>query len=130
MAAIPAPIMTLTGAADGRLLLTVTPPPGVRSLTLRLSPQAAARLEGVAGASTDFALPAGRWSRVDWSAPPPEGLALRLRPGAARALELRYALVLDSWPPGVAPPKPPPPDVMSGGLSGEAQVTGSRRLTW
>ena len=115
---------------DGQAILTVTPPPGVRSLALQLAPDAPARLEGAGAATAAADLPAGRWTRLYWSAPGPEGLVLRLRASAPGVLRLRYALTMDGSPPGVTPPLPPPPGVMAVERSGEALVTGSRRLVW
>jgi hypothetical protein len=99
-------------------------------LVLQLSPDTPARLTGVGSASTDQALPPGRWTPLTWSAPPTAGLTLTLRPAGPGALDLRYEAFLDGWPPGIAPPSEPPPEVMTTGLSGEARITGTRRATW
>jgi hypothetical protein len=130
LAAIPAPAVRLERAPDGQAILTVILPPGVRSLALQLAPDAPARLEGAGAATAAADLPAGRWTRLYWSAPPPEGLALRLRPSAPGTLRLRYALTMDGWPPGVTSPPPPPPGVMAVERSDEALITGSRRFDW
>lgn len=116
--------------ADGRLRLTVTPPPGTRVLSLQLAPDQPARLARVGAAAGGAALPAGRWTRLRWTAPPPEGLMLSLDAAPRGGLQLRWAAELESWPAGVAAPAAPPAAVMGTGRSGMTLVTGSRRLAW
>jgi hypothetical protein len=129
LAATPPPSFAVAREADG-LTVTVKPPPGTRSLMLQFAPDTAAQLVGAGDAAADLALPARRWTRIIWSAPPAEGLRLRLRAAPSGALQLRYAATLDGWPAGVAPPAPPPPQVMALESSGEEVATGSRRLAW
>ncbi|MDB5445962.1 MAG: peptidase family, partial [Phenylobacterium sp.] len=130
LAAVPPPAIVLARGADGLLRLTVTAPPGARTLALQLSPDTPSRLVGVGSAPADLALAPGRWTKVAWAAPPAAGLTLTIRPAGPGALRLRYAVGLDGWPAGVAPPRPAPPAIMGLGLSGEALATGSRTLTW
>jgi hypothetical protein len=129
-AAIAPPALSLARGEDGVVTVTVTPPAGVRTLSLQLSPDVPARLVGAGSAPIDLPLPPGQWTRLVWSAPPARGLALRLRPSGPGALQLRYAMTLDGWPAGVAPANPPPPRVMAVENSGDGVVTGTRSLAW
>ena len=127
---IPAPALRLEKQAGGIVLATLVPPPGVRALSLQISPDVPVRLQAVGAAATALSPPPGRWTRIYWSAPPAEGLTLRIATFGPGALAVRYALSMDGWAPGVAPPRPPPAGVMAVESSGEALVTGSRRLAW
>lgn len=128
--AIEAPQVTLGRAPDGRLVLTAIPPAGARVLSLQLAPDAPARLAQVGGAAAEVALPAGRWTRLRWSAPPADGLRLTLDATSAGGMQLRWAAEFDHWPAGSAAPPQPPANVMATGRSGATFVTGSRRLAW
>jgi hypothetical protein len=130
LAAIPAPTITSVRRADGLLVITLRPPAGVRALSLQLSPDTPAKLEGVGAAPASLRLAPGRWTEVTWTVPPPAGLTLDVRPAGPGALQLRYSLTRDGWPPGVTPPPRPPADVMGVEFSGDTLITGSRRVTW
>ena len=79
---------------------------------------------------SEEALPAGRWTRLRWTAPPATGLRFTLDAAPTGALQLRWAAEFDRWPSGVAAPSQPPAEVMATGRSGMTLVTGSRRLAW
>lgn len=126
----PAPLVAVARDPAGPLVMTVTPPPGVRMLTLQLKPDQPAHLSRAGAARADAELPAGRWTRLRWTAPPAEGLTLALDAPPSGSLQLRWAAEFDRWPAGVGAPPPPPADVMATGRSGMTLVTGSRRLAW
>jgi hypothetical protein len=130
LAPIAAPTLSLSHAPGGLVLLKAEAPRGARTLTLKLSPDTPARLIRAAGAPLDAALAPGRWTTIRWRGTDPVAVTLAIRPGGPGALAIRYAAGFDQWPAGVAPPRPPPPGVLPTGLSGEALVTGSRRLAW
>ena len=127
---VAAPQIATARDAAGRLTLTLAPGPGVRTLTLQLAPDQPAHLARAGAAAADFDLPAGRWTRLRWTAPPAEGLALTLEVAPTGGLQLRWAAEFDGWPSGVAAPPPPPAAVMATGRSGVTLVTGGRRLAW
>jgi hypothetical protein len=130
IATTPAPAITLARGSGGVVRVTVAPLAGVRAITVALAPEAPAVLVQAGQAKLAEPLPAGRWTRLRWVAPDPAGLALAIRPSEHSGVQLRYALALDEWPPEVAPPRPPPPGIAPVGRSGEALVTGERKLTW
>ena len=117
-------------ATAGLVSVKIVPAPGTQNLALELSPDTPARLVQVGAASIDRPLPPGGWTRLFWSAPPPDGLTLTLRPAGPGSLQLRYAMGFQGWPAGVAPAPPPPAAVMAIGRSGETLATGARRIAW
>jgi len=125
-----APRIALARDPGGRIVITVTPPAGARTLTLQLAPDQPAHLSRAGAAPADADLPAGRWTPLRWTAPPAEGLALTLEVPPTGGLQLRWAAEIDRWPSGVATPPPPPADVMATGRSGMTLATGNRRLAW
>lgn len=129
-APIAAPQVDLAGDPAGGLTLRVIPPLGARVLTLQLAPDRPTHLARVGAAPADADLPAGRWTRLRWTAPPPGGLTLTLDAAPKGVLQLRWTAEFDRWPAGVAAPPRPPAGVMATGRSGAAIVTGSRRLAW
>jgi hypothetical protein len=130
--ASPAPTFTIgPRAADGSLLVRVVPAPKAQRLELELAPDQPLMLRQIGGAASGLVLPANRWRRIIWSAPPDGGLVLRLagaRPHGG--LRLRYVVRFDRWPAGVTPPPAPPPRLMVVEFSGGEILTGSRRLIW
>jgi hypothetical protein len=127
---LPDPVLIVNRPAAGLVAVTLVPPAGALSLTIELAPDTAVRLVAVGAARADVALAPGRWTRLRWTAPPPEGLTLTLRPGGPGGLHLRYAIGFDHWPARVTPPPPPPARVMAIGRSGETLATGTHRIAW
>jgi hypothetical protein len=124
---LPAPQIALAAQADGSVLLTATPPPGARVVTLRLRPDTPLRIVRAGAAPAALQAQPGRWTRVSWEGAP---LTLRLRPAGPGALEVRYSALTDGWPQGAARMPPRPPTEMGFDISDSAIVTGTRRLTW
>ncbi|HEY8574373.1 M20/M25/M40 family metallo-hydrolase [Phenylobacterium sp.] len=126
---LPPPALALAKAADGALLLTVTPPPGGREVALQLRANTPVRIEQVAGLAADLAQKPGGWARVNWEAAP-QPLTLRLRPAGPGALDVRYAVTIDGWPKGAKPLPARPADEMAFHTSDSTLLTGTRRFTW
>lgn len=130
VAPLAVPQVAMARDPAGRLVVTIVPESGARTLTLQLAPDQPAHLSRVGAAAADVALPAGRWTRLRWTAPPAAGLRFTLDAAPTGALQLRWAAEFDRWPSGVAAPSQPPAEVMATGRSGMTLVTGSRRLAW
>ena len=124
-----APALTLTTDPDGRLRLHAVPPPGARELRLRLAPNTAATLEGIAGVPLKMPLKPGGDTRIGWVAAP-EGVDLVIRPGGPGALDVGYAATLERWPAGVKALPKRPADLMAFGASDSTFVVGTRRFSW
>ena len=125
----PAPEITLTALGNGRLRLHVQPPPGARTLDLRLQPNTAVFLEEIAGVPARAGLSPVRWTRLRWEAAQP-GLDLVIRAAGPGRLQVDYAATLEAWPTAAAPLPARPADVMPFGQSDSTVVTGGRRLSW
>lgn len=125
----PAPAITLASTPDGTLRLSAAPPPGARTLELRLRAAAGGQVTRVAGVPATLTLPKGEWVRVYWVAPG-NGLELALRPSGPGRLDVRYLAAFDRWPTGVAPLPRRPADLAPWDNSDSTFVSGTRAFTW
>jgi len=126
----PRPQLTVARQGPDDVTVTLTVDAGVRALALQVAPQGGVQLARIGGAVADAPLPAGRWTKLRWTAPPPEGLTLSLRNTGAGGLALRYVQEFEHWPAGVARPPAPPSNVMASGRSGEMFATGTLQARW
>ncbi|WP_312162324.1 M20/M25/M40 family metallo-hydrolase [Phenylobacterium sp.] len=132
-AAKAAPVATPPASAefarqpDGSYRLHIAPPPGARTIMLRLD--AKARLEDAALNGLPIGPLAGGTARIAWEAPT-EGLALTFRAPSPGAIEVAYSTVIDQWPADAKPLPARPADIMAFGTSDATIVGGARRFTW
>lgn len=126
----PAPEITLAKQPDGSLRLHAVPPPGVRVLVLRLTPNTPTVIEQLAGVPTHLALKPGAGTLLRWAAAP-QGLDIILRPGGPGKMEVGYIATLEQgWPPGAKPLPKRPADVMAFDDSDSTSIVGTRHLAW
>ncbi|THD62172.1 M20/M25/M40 family metallo-hydrolase [Phenylobacterium sp.] len=126
---LPGPQMSLARGADGDLVLHVVPPPGARTIGLRLTSNTVATVTSVGGAAVHLAIPPGKSAGVNWSAAP-DGFDLILRPAGPGRLTVAYAATVEQWP-AAAPPLPRrPADVMAFDTSDSTVLTGTRSFSW
>ncbi|WP_296598944.1 M20/M25/M40 family metallo-hydrolase [Phenylobacterium sp.] len=125
----PAPTITLERTADGGARLLALPPPGARTLEVRVRAASGGEVGAVGGVPVKLALPKGEWVRINWQAPG-SGLAVDLRPSGPGRLDVRYVAVFERWPTGVAPLPQRPADLMPWDNSDSTFVSGTRAFAW
>ena len=125
--ALPAPSVE-TLRIDGRLILHVRPGGAGRRLTLWLKSPAALSDPRLNARAIPWTFAPNRWSRVDFHAPPPEGVTLSLAAPDAIELDIVAGRLSDGPPPGAEPPPPPPPGWMPFGDSGAVVVLSRAHL--
>ena len=123
------PTLTLTTEPDGRLRLHAAPPPGGRSLHLKLSANTVASIEEIAGVPVRLPLKPGGETLFGWEAAP-GGVDLLIRPGGPGAIDVAYSAMLDRWPAGVTPLPRRPANLMAFDTSDSTFVVGTRRFSW
>lgn len=125
----PAAALAMTTDADGAHRFTAVPPPGARLLSLRIRstvPLSDVRLNG---RPVEILGEAGQWATLRWAATP-QGLSLSFRADGPGALEMRHAVVRESWPADAKPLPARPKNVMAFDISDSTVVTGSAKLAW
>jgi hypothetical protein len=125
----PAPQITFGRDAQGLVTLHVQPPPGARTIDLKLNCDTAATLVGVGGVAVRKSLKPGRDFILRWSAAQ-RGFDLTIRPGGPGKLTVGYSATIEHWPAGVAPLPPLPRTLMAFDVSGSTFVEGTRRFSW
>jgi hypothetical protein len=125
----PAPQITLSKAADGRLVLHVVPPPGARVVDLKLRPDTAATLVAAGGAPLHAPLIPGFDNVLRWSAAQPS-FDLTIQPGGPGKLTVGYSATLEQWPAGVTPLPPRPKTLMAFDMSDSTVIEGTRSFVW
>lgn len=125
----PAPAITMERMAEGGARLLALPPPGARTLEVRLRATAGGSVTAVGGVPVTLDLPKGEWVRIHWQAPG-SGLAVDMRPGGPGRLDVRYLATFERWPSGVAPLPPRPADLMPWDNSDSTFVSGTRAFSW
>ncbi|WP_293682961.1 hypothetical protein, partial [uncultured Phenylobacterium sp.] len=123
------PATALVREADGSLRFTAKPPPGARTLEVRLKSSTAARITSLAGVPLEVALAPGKWVTVHWQAPG-DGLDLAIKASAPGRLDVRYIATVERWPEGAASLSPRPSDLMAWDNSDSTFITGSRAYAW
>lgn len=114
---------------DGSLLLTVTPPPNARGLSLNLRSGQKLTDTTINGRPIALFDQPGQWSILRF-ATAPQGVTIGFRSIAGGALEVRWGAQTDDWP-AEAKPLPPHDDKLMGfGDSGSLVAIGARRFTW
>lgn len=114
---------------NGALRLLLTPPAGVRNLSLTINPRN--RLTNVAINGRPLRMATGSTGsfRVHWTGSDAP-LSLTFRADGPGALQADYAAVIDHWPAGAKPLPPRPADLMAFGASDSTIIGGARRFTW
>ncbi len=115
---------------SGRLIVTLRPNGPARALQAWLKsdgPLGDARLDA---RSLPWRLEAGRWSRLDDAAPPPEGVTLSFAAPSHGRLALAVLAVRDEPPPGAPPFPPVPPGRMAWRGSHTTQVLARTVVAW
>jgi len=125
----PSPKITLSRDPDGLLRLSITPPPGVRTVTLEFSSNTAAAIDSVAGVEAYLPIKPGAKAGLNWTAPP-QPFDVTVRPGGPGRLEVDYAMTVDRWPSAVPPLPKRPANVMPFGQSDSTMLIGARRFAW
>ncbi|WP_374653572.1 M20/M25/M40 family metallo-hydrolase [Phenylobacterium sp.] len=129
MTAAPAFTAAFAPTADGAHELVLTPPPGTRTLMLRLTSDAALTDLTINGRPAKMLGEPGSSARIAWEAPAP-GLTLRFRSRAPGSIQADYAAVLSELPAGLKPLPHPPSGLAGFGNSGAALVGGARKFAW
>lgn len=126
---LPAPRFDLD-AADGRQLLSATPPTGATALILDLRTSGPVEDVRLNGRPVALLATPGQWSQVRWSADAqPVQIGFTPSQGSG-TLEVRYGAVTRGWP-GAATPLPPrPADVMAFDQADSTIVKGALSLSW
>ncbi len=122
--------MALTKTATGDLTLHVTPPPGARTLTLKLTSNTVAPVVAINGVPVRLQALPGKPAQLSLNAPPAEGFDITLRPAGPGKLEVKYSATLDDWPKAAAPLPKRPANVMPFDISDTTGLTGTRSLSW
>lgn len=125
----PSPVIALARTPEGSLRLSAMPPPGARTLELRLRAATGGQVIRIGGVPTELPMPPGQWVKVHWQAPG-QGLEMAIRPSGPGRLDVRYVAVFDRWPSGVAPLPPRPSDLIAWDDSDSTFVSGTRAFTW
>ncbi|WP_313212684.1 M20/M25/M40 family metallo-hydrolase [Stenotrophomonas sp.] len=89
-------------ADTGQAILRVLAPAGTRELRVRLKSGAVVRNVQLQGEDAPLLDEAGRWSRLRWQAPGPDGIELRW-PADSGPVEVQAAAGIDGWPKDAAP---------------------------
>ncbi|MEN5099586.1 M20/M25/M40 family metallo-hydrolase [Stenotrophomonas sp. TWI809] len=89
-------------ADTGQAILRVLAPAGTRELRVRLKSGAIVRNVQLQGEGAPLLDEAGRWSRLRWQAPGPDGIELRW-PADSGPVEVQAAAGIDGWPRDAAP---------------------------
>lgn len=89
-------------ADTGQAILRVLAPAGTRELRVRLKSGAIVRNVQLQGEDAPLLDEAGRWSRLRWQAPGPDGIELRW-PADSGPVEVQAAAGIDGWPKDAAP---------------------------
>ncbi len=124
-----APQMTFVRQPDGSLLLTVTPPPNARGLSLNLRSGQKLTDTTINGRPTVLFDQPGQWSILRF-ATAPQGVTIGFRSVAGGALEVRWGAETDDWPAEAKPLAPHDDKLMGFGDSGSLMAIGARRFTW
>lgn len=116
---------------DGRVTLTLTPPPGARISRLNMKLTAAVRDVTVQGQPTRWLARPGEVQKLRWAGGgAPLVIAFRpVGPGAGQA-EIDYGTILEAWPEGARREWPAAGPSMPWNLSGSTGVTGKAVVRW
>lgn len=123
------PQMNFVRQPDGSLLLTVTPPPNSRGLSLDVRSGQKLTDTTVNGRPTALFDQPGQWSILRF-ANAPQGVTIGFRSIAGGALEVRWGAETDDWPAEAKPLPPHDAKIMGFGDSGALVAIGARRFTW
>ncbi|MBI1407959.1 MAG: M20/M25/M40 family metallo-hydrolase [Caulobacter sp.] len=131
LSAVSRPTVSHRRESDGRVTLTLTPPPGARMMRLNIRTDAAVAEVRLQGQPIDWLRKPGDWNHLRWVAEDgPVVLSFRPAKAGAGAAELEYGFSTDAWP-ADAPPLPAlPADAMAWGLSGATVVIGKTVVRW
>jgi hypothetical protein len=124
-----APATALVREPDGSLSFTAMPPPGARTLQVRLRSSTAARITSLAGVPLEVPLAPGKWVNVYWQAPG-AGLRLAIRAAGRGRLDVRYVATAERWPEGAIPLPARSSDLMAWDDSDSTFITGTRACAW
>lgn len=125
--AIPPATADFTRQPDGSYRLHIAPPPGARTIMLRLDTKA--KMDGAAVNGLPITPPPEGTARIAWEAQT-KGLTLTFHAPSPGTIEVAYSTVIDQWPTDAKPLPARPADLMASGTSGATIVGGSRKFTW
>jgi putative Mn2+ efflux pump MntP len=126
---VPTPAFSSKVQPDGRVVLTLTPTPGVRNIRINLETDVAVADVRVQGAPARWLEKPKTWYRLRWvgdGAP----LTISFKPAGKGVAEIDYATVEDRWPTAARVLPARPPRVMPFGLSDSTVVTGRALVRW
>ena len=125
----PAPAITLTRQADGRLVLQAVPSAPAQALLLQITPTVGLSVVSVGGVPTNLNLKPGQRAKIYWQAGA-GGVGLLLRPAGPGRVTVNYASRIDRWPEAVTPLPARPARVAPFDETDTTLLTGSRRFAW
>ena len=126
---VPRPTLEQRTDPDGRVSITLTPPPNARLLRLNITTPVAVKDVTVQHLPAQFMLKPGVTNRLRWVSAG-EPLVLSFAPTAKGEARITYSVQGESWPAGVPALPKRPADVMAWGGSDSGVVLGEATVGW